>query len=160
MRACQHPGLARPPTQRPHQIPSHLPPAVRRPPATASPLEDPLLPSHGDTCRGSARMGVRTNSLYCSSLNLLPFLLALGCVHMYTRTHTPQLSPMLQELQQEVIASVGHDILRNPGGEKNVQWRGGRVWIPGFLLGRGGRGSCLALSGTWEGKGAQALTWW
>lgn len=49
------PGQA--PTQRPHHIPLHLPPAVRRPPATASPLEDPPLPSHGDTYRGSTRTG-------------------------------------------------------------------------------------------------------
>ena len=54
------------PPQRPHQILPHLPPAVRRPPATASPLEDPLLPSHGGTCGGSARPGVRTNSLHSS----------------------------------------------------------------------------------------------
>lgn len=37
--------------------------------------------------------------------------------HTQTCAHTPWLSPMLQELQQEIIASVGHDILRNPGGE-------------------------------------------
>lgn len=42
------------PNQSPHQIPFHLPPAVRRPPATASPLEDPPPPSHGDTYGGSA----------------------------------------------------------------------------------------------------------
>lgn len=42
------------PNQSPHQIPFHLPPAVTRPPATASPLEDPPLPSHGDTYGGSA----------------------------------------------------------------------------------------------------------
>ena len=47
------PGQA--PTQRPHRIPLHLPPAVRRLPATASPLEDPPLPLHGDTYRGSTR---------------------------------------------------------------------------------------------------------
>lgn len=45
------------PTQKTHQIPFHLPPAVRRPPATASPLEDPHLPSHEDTYRGSVRTG-------------------------------------------------------------------------------------------------------
>lgn len=36
----------------------------------------------------------------------------------------PQLSPELQELQQEVIASVGHDVLRNPGGNKRYLLRG------------------------------------
>lgn len=45
------PGFASP-TQSSPGAP-HLPPAARRPPATASPLEDPLLPSHGDTCRGA-----------------------------------------------------------------------------------------------------------
>lgn len=59
-----------------------------------------------------------------------------------------QLSPKLQELQQEVIASVRHDVLRNPGGKKNYhgeagEWGGG-VWKPGFLEGRGGRGNFLA----------------
>lgn len=56
----EHPSVTWPchaPTQRPHGIPLHLPPAVRRPPATASPLEDPPLPSHGDTYRGSTGMG-------------------------------------------------------------------------------------------------------
>lgn len=71
MRTRQQPNLARSSTQRPHQIPSHLLPAVRRPPTTALPLEDPLLPLHGDTYRGNAGTGVRTNSLHSSSLNLL-----------------------------------------------------------------------------------------
>lgn len=74
------------PTQRPHQILSHLPPAVRRPQATASPLEDPLLPSHGDTCRGSASTGVRTSSLHSSIPEPSSLPPAAGmCTHVHTR---------------------------------------------------------------------------
>lgn len=59
--------------------------------------------------------------------------------NMYVCAHTPWFSPMLQEFQQEVIASVRHDVLRNPGGRRmdtggTGDW-GGRVWILGFLAG-------------------------
>lgn len=72
--------------------------------------------------------------------------------HTYVRmcVHTPWLSPMLQELQQEVIASVRHDVLRNPGGEKNVHWRGWRLgrkaldtWFSGGQREEGQLPGCL-----------------
>lgn len=133
------------PRHSPQRIPSHLPPAVRRPPATASPLEAPPLPSHGDTYAGSTRPGSEPVP-HASSLNDPPPLPALcqytrvcicACMrtpHPILPTPRPPLSPMLQQLQQEVIASIRHDILRNPGGEKSVHcrgWRSGR-W-PGYL---------------------------
>lgn len=133
------------PRHSPQRIPSHLPPAVRRPPATASPLEAPPLPSHGDTYAGSTRPGSEPVP-HASSLHDPPPLPTLcqytrvcicACMrtpHPILPTPRPPLSPMLQQLQQEVIASIRHDILRNPGGEKSVHcrgWRSGR-W-PGYL---------------------------
>ena len=75
------------PNQSPQQIPFHLPPAVRRPPATASPLEDPLPPSPGDTYGGAPGQKVRTQS----SSFLIPELPpSLHCQykHVCVRTHT------------------------------------------------------------------------
>lgn len=90
------------PTQRPHGVPWHLPPAVRRPPATASPLADRPLPSLGDTYRGSTRTGGQDPIPFAPHPEtLLPP--SLPCQWQYTHVHThppPRPgSPILQEPQ-------------------------------------------------------------
>lgn len=55
-------------------------------------------------------------------------------------------SPMLQELQQEVIASVGHDVLGAPRDKKNGQCRAGG-WEGRTLVGRG----------SWHSRGGDDL---
>lgn len=84
---------------------------------------------------------------------------------MYVCAHTPWFSPMLQEFQQEVIASVRHDVLRNPGGRRMTLegLEGGEegsgylgFWRAFFGVGN----SFLAVSGIQEGRSSRALTWW
>ena len=80
------------PNQSPHQIPFHLPPAVRRPPATASPLEDPPLPSHGDTYGGSAGTRGQDPVLFTPHPRTFSPLSPRWCQYThicaYVRTHT------------------------------------------------------------------------
>ena len=72
-----------------------------------------------------------------------------GSTNMYVCAHTPWFSPMLQEFQQEVIASVRHDVLRNPRGRRmDTGGWGGRVWIPGFLVGT-----------VWSGRQLPSCLW-
>lgn len=82
------------PTQRPHGVPWHLPPAVRRPPATASPLADRPLPSHGDTYRGSTRTGGQDPIPFAPHpKTLLPPSLPCQWQYTHVHTHTPHPAP-------------------------------------------------------------------
>ena len=150
------------PNQSPHQIPFHLPPAVRRPPATASPLEDPPLPSPGDTYGGAPGQEVRTQS---SSLLIpepppLPALMAVQtcmCAHTHPGSHRCCRSfsrRSLPRLDMMSSGTLGGEEWTLEVGEEGSGYLG--FWWALFGVG----GNFLAVYGIREGKSSQALTWW